>query len=177
MMNSTAREFKNVSPDELYQVLIQEVNMYRSLAEVMGEMQVAIIKGDIDRLQMTTAREQSIVKKANGLTELRYAMLKHVYLSEGIKERPITIKNLITHSSGNFDRAWTEVDKQLHEIVAEIQRLNQENKRLLEVSLGFVRELIQRVYAEHEKDMMQLYSRDGSVSRNVKDSKHLDVNI
>jgi flagellar biosynthesis/type III secretory pathway chaperone len=176
-MNNAQKEFTQVSRDELYQVLIQEVNLYRKLASVMREMQDAIVKGDVERIQMVTAREQGLVKKSNALTELRYAMLEKIYLEEGILQRPITLHNLIVHSGHDFDAAWTAVDCQLHDVVREIQNLNQENKRLLEVSLGFVREIIHRIYSVREKEQGDVYDRDGSLSRKSKNAKHLDVNI
>jgi len=45
------------------------------------------------------------------------------------------------------------------------------------VSLGFVKEIIQRVYANQEEDMVQVYASDGTVSKEGKNTKHLDFNI
>jgi hypothetical protein len=140
-------------------------------------MQAAIIKGDVERLQLTTAREQTLIKKTSSITELRYTILKRVYLNDGIPDRPITLKNLILKSSYNLDNAWSEVEKQLYDLVLEIQNLNQENKKLLEVSLGFVKEIIQRIYDTQDNEIVQIYARDGSVSKDIKNAKHLDFNI
>lgn len=163
MNNQTHKDMLN----EVFRNLVEEVNVYESLAESAMNKQKAIIKNDIQGLKKYTNLEQTFVKKGNALTDNRLQLMGP--LQNDKKNNSLSV---FINRQGLFaDMEWSKLENRLNTALNKIKRLNIENAMLLKTSLSFTQNMIRLYYPKNEKGN-STYTREGKTqlaSNNVLD--------
>lgn len=143
---------------EIYRNLLEEVNLYESLAETAQNKQKAIVDNNIDDLQSCTGMEQSFIKKGQMLTRLRSEKMAGSYVDKNRSNH--SLAHFIRSNRLDTDQEWLGLANRLENAVSSIKRLNTENRILLKTSLSFVQGLINLYYPKKEKPN-NTYTREG----------------
>jgi len=149
----------------LFRHLIEEANCYENLQEAARKKQRAIVDGDIEKLNLATNMEQSLVKQGNKLTEVRYGLLREA-LTEIDCPQKITLSAFISEVHPANKREWIFLKNRIENSAAIIHRLNRENAMLLHTSIHFVQDIIQFYYPRDELKG-GIYTAEGITKENT----------
>ena len=159
MMNNQSESRKQLL-DEVFRNLVEEVDVYESLAETSFNKQKAIIKNDVNALKKYSGLEQSFVKKGSNLTANRIKLFEPLQ-----KDKNNNSLSVFMNDNGLFaDREWSSLENRLNTAVNKVKRLNIENAMLLKTSLGFVQNMIKLYYPKNEK-LSSTYTKEGKTKQ------------
>lgn len=160
---------------DLFQALMEELSAYEYLSDTMNEKKQAIIQNDLKKIEHLSGTEQLLVTKANRLTENRFGLMQKFYSANSIKSAPFTLSDFIEMSDKNERATWERIDNRMSKTVENIQRINLENKRLLETSMKYVQGMI-NLFVPREENMRGLYGKEGAGNTRVSAKNFLDCN-
>jgi len=156
-MNNYSKENKELLQD-IFRILVEEVNLYEGLAETVLNKQKAIVENDIKSLKKYTVMEQSFVKKGNDLTRKR---IENMPPETVVKDQQNSILTRFFKKYGLLnDHDWSGLESRLHVALTKIKRANLENSMLLKTSISFVQNMIKLYYPKKDKGSAT-YNREG----------------
>lgn len=178
-MNNIAANEKQTAADtlkqQLFQALIEELSAYEYLSEIMAEKKQAIIGNDLEKIEHLSGTEQLLVTKANRLTATRFELMQKCSRQNNLKKGPVSLSRLIEISEQKERASWEKIDRRLGRTVEHIQRINLENKRLLETSMKYVQGMM-NLFVPREENMRGLYGREGTGNAQMNAKNFLDCN-
>jgi len=174
LLDGFQKEFNNF--EMLFQIIVQEISIYKNLLQTMKNKQSAIITGNTVELQKLTTEELSLSEKGNVLTKSRRILIEKICESLGIVNPKNSVTKLIKLSIKSVDQNWLKTSQKLKSIISEIYRVNNENRELLQASLYYVNQLTQ-VLLPSDDEFTQIYNKDGLMKQSNKSRKVLDRQV
>ncbi len=161
--------------EQMYQVLLEEMSAYDYLNETLRGKQEAIVKNEVKKIERLTGVEQVVVSRANRLTQTRYELMQKYFMEQNITADPHSLGNVIGTIEDKNRERWERVERRLRSTALEIKRLNAENMRLIEHSLGYVRGMI-NLFLPRDEFGGNIYTEDGNENIKVSTKNMLDCN-
>lgn len=161
--------------EQMYQVLLEEMSAYDYLNETLREKQEAIVKNEIKNVERLTGVEQVVASRANRLTQTRYELMQQYFMEKNITADAHSLGNVIGSIEEDNRKRWERVGHRIHSTALEIKRLNAENMRLIEHSLGYVRGMI-NLFLPRDEFGGNIYTESGNENINVSAKNMLDCN-
>ena len=155
-MRDYSKENRQLLQD-IFRILVEEVNLYEGLAETVLNKQKAIVDNDIKLLKKYTVMEQSFVKKGNDLTNKR---IERMPVDADKNQKGSLLTRFFKKYGLINDRDWSALESRLQIAISKIKRANLENSMLLKTSISFVQNLIKLYYPKKEKES-GTYDREG----------------
>ena len=138
--------------ENLIDILEKENEEYTILTEISKEKTPVIIKGDLDKLNEVTEREQVIVARIQNLEKKRITVMKDIAEVTNRKGEDLKLPELI-HMMENRPKerdALTRIHDRLKTTLGGIKLINEQNRELIQNSLDMV---------EFEMNMIQSLRR------------------
>ncbi len=123
--------------EELIQVLEQECLIYEELFRVSDTKTRAIVRGDIGQLQKITDNEQNVVDEVLILEKRRQNIVNDIAVVLNQKNKAMTVADIVRIMEGQpeFQKPLSELHQRMRSVVSELQRINGQNRELLENAL------------------------------------------
>lgn len=122
---------------ELIESLTQERAVYQQLLALSADKQPVLIKGDVQRLEEMTRREQGMLEELRAIEARREADSEKLARCYGIAESPVRLRTLI-EASPLADRLKLQlIWRQLEQVLADLARWNIKNRKLIEIQLRY----------------------------------------
>ena len=127
--------------EELINVLEQEKKEYKDLLALSLKKTPVLVSADLDMLTQITDEEQTIVSRINNLDKKRDVCMKDManVLNKDVSE--LKLSNLVTMMAGRptEQKRLATLHDELADIMAQMTRVNEQNRVLIESSLEMVR--------------------------------------
>jgi len=125
--------------DELTILLREQAEDFSDLAALASEKSEAVIKNDVEHLQKITNIENSLVGKNQKSERRRKELMKDVAAVLNTDADTLTISHLVELLDGKPGRdELAEVGANLRHSADELNRLNEQNRKLIENSLEYI---------------------------------------
>jgi len=126
--------------ENLIEVLDKESSEYEVLLGLSMKKTPIIIKGDLEELQKITDEEQLVVSRIGGLEKTRTQVMKDI---ANVMNRDVTqlkLTNLIQMLASRPAESGklAELHDRLKNVTANMQRVNEQNRQLIENALEMV---------------------------------------
>ncbi len=165
----------------LVELLRQELAIYETMAELLGEEREALASLAADRLGELTARKETLVLRVKALDESRRLLARRLAAAAGVAPDDVTVSKLIEVAPPNMAAALADVAARLRDAVRRCRELNDMNARAAargaELVAGAVRFLVDqaepsgRVYQDPRRMGAGSYPRatpaPGMISRSA----------
>lgn len=129
--------------DALISLLQREIEVYRHILDTVVEERKILLKPSLDRIYESNARKETLILKAKLLEEVRSGIVKKLAAALGKAELDVNLSGLALAADQDRGRLILESRGVLSPILKEIHERNEDNKLLLDSSLGFVKSSIQ----------------------------------
>lgn len=148
--------------EELITVLEEEDKKYKELVELANQKTPVIVKGDLDRLKVITAKEQGYIETLNHLEKRRVDVVKDIALVLNQKEEDLTIKAVIALLEGQDkeQKRLSEVHDSLRQTLLNISTLNDMNKGLITSALEMAEFNINIIKSMYQAPELGNYGKD-----------------
>lgn len=148
--------------EELITVLEEEDKKYKELVELANQKTPVIVKGDLDRLKVITAKEQGHIETLNHLEKRRVDVVKDIALVLNQKEEDLTIKAVIALLEGQDkeQKKLSEVHDSLRQTLLNISTLNDMNKSLITSALEMAEFNINIIKSMYQAPELGNYGKD-----------------
>ena len=120
----------------LIDVVQQELSVYQSVLGKANQKKEALIKNDINMLEHIVARESGVVKTMQELERRRESLIRAIAQKHGLDEKTATLADIAALYPEKSETLLT-LKTQLGSVVAEIQKLNEANRALLDTHLQY----------------------------------------
>ncbi|NLT97455.1 MAG: flagellar protein FlgN [Christensenellaceae bacterium] len=120
----------------LIDVVQQELTVYQSVLGKANQKKEALIKNDISMLEHIVARESGIVKTMQELEQRREGLIRAIAEKHGLDEQKATLADIAALYPDKSETLLT-LKTELSRVLAEIQKLNEANKALLDTHLQY----------------------------------------
>ena len=136
--------------ENLIDVLGKEDIEYKSLLDIAKEKTDAIIRNDIDELQIIVGREQQIIEKLDALESAREEHVEDIanVLNVPLDEMKIDRLIRMMEKQPQFQQELIRVHDSLKETMNQLIMLNDNNRVLLQQSLDMLRPTMARMRME-----------------------------
>lgn len=126
--------------ENLLDVLEQEDAAYQELLQLSMKKTPIIVKGDVASLESITDEEQSVVSRINLLDKQREEVMKDIANVLNKDVNTLKLSNLVQllKSQPKEQGRLSELTDRLRSTTGHMQRVNEQNKELLESSLEMV---------------------------------------
>ncbi len=126
--------------ENLIEVLGQECTLYESLMQVSMKKTPTIVAGDIDALQKITDEEQEIVGRILNLDRKRQEVTKDManVLNKDVETLKLTTLIQMLEKRPEEQKALADVFDRLQDVTAQVARVNEQNRQLLEGAMEMV---------------------------------------
>ncbi len=115
--------------NSLYDLLKESAVLYENLLELEHEKYDAVVKADINALDVVVSREQACYMKMRGLEQKREKML------EAMGFGGETLSEIAELSDGENRPRMIEICEELKRQIAEVKEINDASRTMLEVRL------------------------------------------
>ena len=153
----------------LIDVVQQELTVYQSVLGKANQKKEALIKNDISMLEHIVARESGIVKTMQELEQRREGLIRAIAEKHGLDEQKATLADIAALYPDKSETLLT-LKTELSRVLAEIQKLNEANKALLDTHLQYTSFCINLLTGAASQ--LGTYSHSGQISEQ-KESKTL----
>ncbi len=153
---------------EALKALQEERYIYQLLLQTLQEKQRAIVEAKTEELLDILVVVQSLAKKANQVTERRIDRFRKSFATP----HDVSGKN----PEAQFHIPDPEIRREYQELIQTVQaieRVNRENRSLLQASMEFTRGFIQVVYGANDNEMA-IYDRHGKLKNKVGSSRTIN---
>ena len=124
----------NENIKELYNILIEEYELYKNLNETASEKNTAIVENEIDNLAKVVENEDDILKEIEDLEEKRSKII--IELAEKYNlDNNFQYSNLINNFPEEWQQQFSDIREKLLEVIDEIHEKNEENTMLLDEAI------------------------------------------
>lgn len=120
----------------LIDVVQQELAIYQSILGKANQKKEALIKNDINMLEHIVARESGVVKTMQELEERREGLIRAIAQKHGLDEKKATLADIAALYPEKSE-TLLKLKSDLGSVLAEIQKLNEANKALLDTHLQY----------------------------------------
>jgi flagellar biosynthesis/type III secretory pathway chaperone len=120
----------------LIDMVQQELAVYQSVLGKANQKKEALIKNDICMLEHIVARESGIVKTMQDLEQRREGLIRAIAQKHGLDEKKATLADIAALYPEKSETLLT-LKTELSGVLAEIQKLNDANKALLDTHLQY----------------------------------------
>ncbi|NLX76517.1 MAG: flagellar protein FlgN [Clostridiaceae bacterium] len=124
--------------DNLIKVFEYERRLYAQILEEAENKTDVIVKGDVNSLQETVLREQSIIKELDKLRDVREQIIAQISRKTGKKPEEITVSYLAEIFPEDKAKRLTEIRDSLKETIERLKLKNDINQKLLNNALDYV---------------------------------------
>lgn len=162
--------------DQVHRILLEEVLAYDYLSETVTEKKDAIVANDFEKVMHLSGVEQVIVNKANGLAKSRDTALRSYLQMKGKSDQPVSMTTFLDVIEPEEKQDWTKLNQRLMTSVKKVQRMNNNNRRLIKVALNYIHGMINLFYPK-ESGPGIMYDREGKDTLNVATKNLLNCNV
>ena len=129
---------KTVWIDNLIKVLEYENKLYGRLLDLSEDKTSAVIKGELEKLQAITAKEQELSDELKKLADIRDKIVGQIGRSMGKYSGDITVSDLVSLVPEEYSDQLSQVGKSLKETVNKLKNKNDLNLKLINNALEYV---------------------------------------
>jgi len=151
---------KMESFEALLEVLQEEVQIYRSLIDLLQEEQKGLIQADLEVIEEVEKKKETVYLKIKLLEESRQPLVAKICAFCGITEEDPPLSRMIQASGGHCTVALTACRGELRELLMTVQNLVKMNEGLVGTSLEFLRGSL--TILQHPS-FQPVYSPDGQI--------------
>jgi flagellar biosynthesis/type III secretory pathway chaperone len=120
----------------LADVVQQELAVYQGILGKANQKKEALIKNDVNMLDHIVARESGAVKTMQELEERREGLIRAIAKKHGLDEKKVTLADIAALYPEESDALLT-LKSDLSRVLAEIQKVNEANRALLDTHLQY----------------------------------------
>jgi flagellar biosynthesis/type III secretory pathway chaperone len=136
---------------ELIQVLDQLIGHHRSLLECCRDEKTALAEANLKGIQEKTLAKEFLIETIRNLDRKRVEFCGEIsyFLSE--KNAEISLSKIILHAENAFPEESLKLRSQMNaliHLVTSIQKMNDQNREFLKVSVGHIEEMKKNVLGE-----------------------------
>ena len=125
--------------ENIIRILNEENDEYTTLAALSTEKTPIIIKGDLDNLNAITGKEQEVVSRIQKLEKERIQAMEDIANVTNRSQEELKLADLILMMKGRPEqKQLEEVHDKLKNTMANMTRVNEQNRELLQNSLEMV---------------------------------------
>ena len=125
--------------ENIIRILNEENEEYTTLAALSTEKTPIIIRGDLDALNEITGKEQEVVARIQKLEKDRIQAMEDIANVTNRKQEELKLADLITMMKGRPEqKSLEEIHDKLKTTMANMTRVNEQNRELLKNSLEMV---------------------------------------
>ncbi len=125
--------------ENIIRILNEENDEYTTLAALSTEKTPIIIKGDLDNLNAITGKEQEVVSRIQKLEKERIQAMEDIANVTNRSQEELKLADLIVMMKGRPEqKQLEEVHDKLKNTMANMTRVNEQNRELLQNSLEMV---------------------------------------
>jgi flagellar biosynthesis/type III secretory pathway chaperone len=126
--------------DKLIDLLDEEILAYGSLLEVLKKEKASIIRCDYNHLKKIACEKESDIMLAGGMEKKIREILGEIAVGYGLSAQHSTLGSLVGLTEGAYRRRIGASKINLESLVGKVRKQNEANKKLLENSLGLVKD-------------------------------------
>lgn len=124
---------------DLIDVFEKQILLYNDLLAISTEKKNVIVKNDLETLTTMNTVENSIISKVNRLEKQRLAIIKDICDVLSMNINTFTLTNLANSLNVEEDRVKVlDIRDRLNEIITTLNKVNEQNKNLIQSSLDYV---------------------------------------
>lgn len=157
-------------------VLLKEIECYHELFDVMKRKQSAIISDELDVLKESVFQEQELIQRITTIETKRKKRVAEIIAEIGLKEGNPNLQSLIPWAPAGLSDTLHNLRLKLKTIVTKVDRINRENRFLVNTSVEYVKGLV-HCFLKVDDEPALIYSRDGVVNSADDMKKVLDYQI
>lgn len=126
--------------EELVQVMDDEIGIYKDLLPIAEEKTSAIIKNDLEELQVITNREQLVVEKITALERKREKVIENIGMVISRNPSTLNMKAMIKllEKQPKEQRQLKQIHDEMKDVIQRLVKINDKNKKLIETSLEMI---------------------------------------
>ena len=130
----------NALLDNLLELLKEETEIFKSIFNILEEETAALMTSDLNQLNEVLKKKENEVLKIRLLEAQREKIVQNIAVQTGCSAKGLTLSKLAGMVSHSYSEAIFKISEKLEQFSHSIRLLNQKNKKLVEQSLGLVRD-------------------------------------
>ena len=130
----------NALLDNLLNLLEEETNIFRSIFDILEEETAALLTSNLNELNEVLKKKENEVLKIRLLEAKREKIVQSIANIAGCPAKGLTLSKLAGMVTQSYSDAIFKISDKLEQFTHSIRLLNQKNKKLVEQSLGLVRD-------------------------------------
>ena len=146
--------------EALLEVLQEEVQIYRSLIDLLQEEQKGLILADLDVIEEVEKRKETVYLKIKLLEESRQTLVEKICPLCGISEEDPPLSRIIQAAGSNCTVQLSACQGELRELLTTVHNLVKMNEGLVGTSLEFIRGYLSIL---QHPSFQPVYSPDGQI--------------
>lgn len=127
---------------DLGELLAAQVENLKSLEALLRNQHSALAKRDVEAILESVSGQERCLEKIQAMEADRSRLVREISDVLGLGPRGVTLKELTQHLDPEVGTELRSTGRAIRETLERIGTVNLENRRLIEHSLGFVREML-----------------------------------
>lgn len=123
---------------EFLEILEQQVDGYKKLLKIAEEKQIILIGNDINQLDQLNKNEQKLLLQLTKLENYRLQIVQNLEGQFGNPGVTRSLKEIAESAPEPYQSPLNKIYKELNELVAKLDKVNQENAGLIQQALKYV---------------------------------------
>ncbi len=123
----------------LLEILQEEIQIYRSLVDLLQEEQEGLIQAKIDSIEEVEKKKENVLLKIRLLEESRIGLIQKIRSSCGLSEDEMTLGRIIQVADQRYKKDLGRCQADLRELVTTVSNLSRMNQRLVGHSLDYLK--------------------------------------
>lgn len=128
----------NSKISELEKVLLEEIKLYESYAEVLGADTDLMTQMNIDELEQSNKRKATLLLKIDAVDQLRQRTVQEVAQELGIPEEKVRLKDIAEHLSGSGSESLLSLRDRLKSVTNKIRTIQADASGFVQSSLSWI---------------------------------------
>lgn len=146
---------------QFVEILEQQLEGYRQLLELAEEKQILLIGNDINQLDQLNKREQKLLLQLTKLENQRLQIVQSLEEQFGNPGVTMSLKEIVESAPDPYQTSLNNIYIELNELIAKLDKLNQENAGLIQQALKYVNFTID-ILAKDEREVTYTQGEKGT---------------
>ena len=125
--------------EQLIRLLNQEIELYRSMQEVVDREKEAAVRSDLDALQATAIAKEHLISDLQTKEGLRRQIVADLAIELGIPGQDVTLTSIFQASDEPHAGRLKCIKKDFYDVIESLQTASESNRQLVEHSLALLR--------------------------------------
>lgn len=125
--------------EQLISLLNQEIEIHRSMQDVVDREKEAALRSDLDALRQTTVEKEKLISEIHQKETLRRQSVVDLAAALGIADQELTLTKIAREVDEPFAGTLRRVNENFSAVIRKLQTANERNKLIIAHSLALLR--------------------------------------